>query len=303
MGLPLPSPSTPLLSLILTISILSGFLLIAPVNPSSDYSSLVYKGCANQKFQDPTGVYAQNLKSLFSTLVSQSSAESYSSATVGEGGEAITGLFQCRGDLTNSQCGTCVSKIPKMAGRLCGKTIAARVQLIGCCLQYEVAGFKEVPNTELLYKVCGSSLASGAGFRERRDAALAMVESGAGKSGLFYTRSYQNVYVLAQCEGDLGTGECGECKKAAVETAKSECGGAISGQVYLRKCYISYSYYPNGVPSLPSPSFSTAGPGPGHNTQKTVAVVVGGVAAVGFGIVCLLFARSIFKKRNPFFDD
>lgn len=38
--------------------------------------------------------------------------------------------------------------------------------------------------------------------------------------------------------------------------------------------------------------------GDGHHTQKTVAVVVGGVAAAGFGVVCLLFAKSLFKKRD-----
>lgn len=269
MGLPERSPTThplpliPLRTLLLSISIFSA-LIVSPVYSSSDYTNLVYKGCADQNFQDPTGVYSQNLKSLLSTLVSQSSGKTYSSATAGKAEEAITGWFQCRGDLTNSQCGTCVSKIPELSGRLCGKTIAARVQLTGCWLQYEVAGFKEVPDTELLYKVCGSTRASGAGFGERRDTALGMVESGVGGDGLFYTGSYQNVYVLGQCEGDLGSSECVECVKAAVERAQSECGEAISGQVYLQKCYISYSYYPSGVPSSTS---SSSSPSPGKNTH------------------------------------
>jgi hypothetical protein len=34
-----------------------------------------------------------------------------------------------------------------------------------------------------------------------------------------------------------------------------------------------------------------------QRTQRTVAIAVGGVAALGFGVVCLLFVRSIFKKR------
>lgn len=33
-----------------------------------------------------------------------------------------------------------------------------------------------------------------------------------------------------------------------------------------------------------------------HTTQKTVAIVVGGVAAVGFICVCVMFIRSLIKK-------
>ena len=63
---------------------------------------------------------------------------------------------------------------------------------------------------------------------------------------------------MAQCEGDLSTGDCGQCVTQAVQHVEVECGGAPSGQVYLDKCYISYSYYPHGVPhgrggQFPSP--------------------------------------------------
>ncbi|CAL5351423.1 unnamed protein product [Camellia sinensis] len=35
-----------------------------------------------------------------------------------------------------------------------------------------------------------------------------------------------------------------------------------------------------------------------QNTQRTVAIVVGGVAGFGLGIACLLFLKSAFKKRE-----
>ncbi|CAL5353066.1 unnamed protein product [Camellia sinensis] len=35
-----------------------------------------------------------------------------------------------------------------------------------------------------------------------------------------------------------------------------------------------------------------------QNTQRTVAIVVGGVASFGLGIACLLFLKSAFKKRE-----
>lgn len=34
-----------------------------------------------------------------------------------------------------------------------------------------------------------------------------------------------------------------------------------------------------------------------QGTTKTVAIVVGGVAALGFMVVCFLFIKSVFKKH------
>ena len=36
----------------------------------------------------------------------------------------------------------------------------------------------------------------------------------------------------------------------------------------------------------------------GQPTGKTVAIVVGGAAGVGFFVIVLLFARSLYKKRE-----
>lgn len=254
MGLLTERPLLLLLS-VFFFTILSFF---PSVMTATDYTNLVYKGCADQKFEDPTGIYSQNLKSLFDSLTSQAAQKTYSTSTSGDGQNAITGWYQCRGDLVTNQCYDCVSKIPNMANKLCGKVIAARVQLSGCYLRYEVAGFKQISGTELLYKVCGSIKASGAGFEQKRDSAFDMMEDGV-KSGssLFYTGSYQSVYVLGQCEGDLATDDCGDCVKSAVQKVTNDCGDSFSGQIYLHKCYISYSYYPNGVPNDSIPSSSS----------------------------------------------
>ncbi|XP_058197374.1 plasmodesmata-located protein 2-like isoform X2 [Rhododendron vialii] len=287
MGLSFPPSPATLLSLLL-------LSLLATSVSSSDYTTLVYKGCADQKFQDPTGVYSQTLKALFKTLVSQSSAAKFNKTTSGEAQSAITGLFQCRGDLSNDDCSSCVSKIPDLSRKLCDSTIAARFQLTGCYMRYEVSGFNQVSGTELLYKVCGSTRASGAGFEDRLGSALGEVEKGvAGGGNGFYTGSYQSVFVLGQCEGDLGSGDCVDCVKSAVDRAKSDCGTSISGQVYLQMCYISYTYYPNGVPSK-----SPSGGGTKGNTQKTVAIVVGVLAGFGLGIACLMVLKSACKKRE-----
>ncbi|GFP82957.1 cysteine-rich repeat secretory protein 3 [Phtheirospermum japonicum] len=285
-----PSPQS-LFSLSLTL-----FSLLSLCS-SSDTSDLVFKGCADQNFQDSNGISKQTLKTLLDTLISQSSAAKFYKSSSGDGGSStsgINGLFQCRGDLSNNACEDCVKKTPWLAQKLCGQAIAARVQLNGCYLRYEVSGFRQVSGTELLFKVCGSNRVSGTGFGDRLDLALGEIAKGVVNGG-YYAGAYQSVYVLGQCEGDLSGGDCVSCVKSAIDKAKSECGSSISAQIYLQECYISYTYYPNGVASNQqplSPSGTT-----GRNTQKTVALVLGGLVGVGLVMACLLFTKSAFKKK------
>lgn len=247
-----PTLSAITLSLLLS---LSAILAAA----SSDYTNLVFKGCADQKFPDSNPLYKQTLKTLTAALASRSSAAKFYKTSSGDAASAITGLYQCRGDLSADDCGGCVRKAASMAGKLCGDAVAARVHLNGCTLRYEVAGFREAGDTDLVYKVCGSTRASGAGFGDRLDTALGEVAKGmAAAGGGFYAAGYESVYALGQCEGDLGGGgECVNCVKTAAERAKSECGSSILAQVYLYKCYISYSYYPNGAPGSREPLSSS----------------------------------------------
>ncbi|XP_022893185.1 cysteine-rich repeat secretory protein 3-like [Olea europaea var. sylvestris] len=282
--------------LIQILLILAGF---SSVWSSSDYTDLVYKGCANQDFQDFNGIYKQTLQNLFDTLISQASTAKFYKTTAGDGPSAINGLFQCRGDLSNFDCVNCVKKAPEMSEKLCGHSIASRIQLNGCYLRYEIAGFRQVSATELLYKVCGSTQASGAGFDDRLNSALGEIVKGvgSGNSG-YYAGGYESVYVLGQCEGDLSSGDCVNCVKNAIDKAKSECGSSISAQIYLQECYISYTYYPSGVPANTSPSFTSGSVGTRKNTQKTVAIVLGGIVGLGLGIACLLFAKSTLTKKS-----
>ncbi|CAJ2627967.1 unnamed protein product [Trifolium pratense] len=274
---------------------------------SSDITTLVYKGCSKETFTDPNGAYSQSLSALFGSLVSQSTKTKFYKTTTGNGQNSITGIFQCRGDLTNSDCYSCVSKLPVLSDKICGKTIAARVQLLGCYMFYEVAGFPQISGMEVLFKTCGKTNAAGRGFEERRDTAFSVMENGVVSGHGFYATSYQSLYVLGQCEGDVGDSDCGECVKSAVQRAQVECGSSITGQVYLHKCFISYSYYPNGVPKE-GPSSSGGGSSSsnysssftGQNTAKTVAIILGGITAVAFLIILLLFARNLMKKREDY---
>ncbi|KAJ4954245.1 hypothetical protein NE237_011028 [Protea cynaroides] len=266
------------------VFLLAGFEFLPFVKSSSDITTLVYKGCATQSFSDSS--YSQSLSELYASLMAQASQEPFFKTSTGGDQATISGLFQCRGDLSNRDCYRCVSMLPDMMGSLCGNSVAARIQLYGCYMLYEVSGFPDISGLDLLYKTCSASLEAGSSFEMNRDTAFSMLESGLASSNRFYTTSYQSVYVLAQCEGDLGTIDCGTCVQTAVQRAQVECGSSISGQVYLQMCFVTYTYYPKSSS--------------GQNTTKTVAIVVGGAGALGFLVICLLFIKSMVKKHDDY---
>lgn len=266
---------------------------------SADTTNFIFKGCANQNFQDPSGVYSQTLKTLFTSLISQSSTTKFYKTTSGQGQSSISGLFQCRGDLNDLDCNNCVSNAHQLFDKMCGPTIAARIHLSGCYIRYEISGFKQASATDLLYKVCGSTRVHGSGFDQKLSSALGQVEKGVVSRNGFYTGEYENIYVLGQCEGDLVGGDCVDCVQSAEQKAKSDCGDFVLGQIFLQQCYLTYSYRPDGVPgTLPSDTGRSKGKGMGQNTQKTVAIVVGGLVGSGLFIACLLVLRSAFKKKR-----
>ncbi|CAL9213694.1 unnamed protein product [Arabidopsis halleri] len=297
------------LNIILMMCLLFPDLNVVVESATTEYTTLIYKGCARQQFSDPSGLYSQALSAMFGSLVSQSTKTRFYKTTTGTSTTTITGLFQCRGDLSNHDCYNCVSRLPVLSDKLCGKTIASRVQLSGCYLLYEVAGFSQISGMEMLFKTCGKSNIAGTGFEERRDTAFGVMQNGVVSGHGFYATTYESVYVLGQCEGDVGDTDCSGCIKNALEKAQVECGSSISGQIYLHKCFIAYSYYPNGVPrrsSSSSSSSSSSISGSSNSdpssstgaTGKTVAIIVGGAAGVGFLVICLLFAKNLMRKKH-----
>lgn len=226
------------------------------VKPSSNNSSLVYKSCADQTRLSSTKSHSNTLSSLFEELVLQSSKSKFFKTTQGSDDDqtAIFGLFQCREDISNDDCRNCVKALPDMSTSLCKEAESARVQLQGCYIRYEPDGvLDKYSENKLLHKTCGEPYPGTGRFEEMRDAAFSALEDDIANSGGFCKMSYELVQVIAQCEGELDACECGECVNGAVQIAREECGNAVSGEFYLDKCFMTYSYYPEGVPGKLNP--------------------------------------------------
>ncbi|XP_010485811.1 PREDICTED: cysteine-rich repeat secretory protein 39 [Camelina sativa] len=312
---------TPILALIIILS------LPSLINTSQlDYDTLVFKQCdsldANilQKTATKYSNYsnknlilrAQALSSFLRKLESESSRSKFYKTLVGNEEHAVSGWFQCREDYPSEICHRCVSDLRDISYRLCGNATSARVHIRGCHLIYQFEGVEtpsaqgarnhhnnhklfETPEHGLLHKICDEATAETfAGFEELKREALAAAETGVVDGHGFFEDSFKLLHVVAQCDGHVEACDCGECVSAAAAAAAEECRWSIAGQIYLEGCYVGYTYHPHEVPDN---SYHEE-EGSKVNTGKSLAIVVGGVAALVLVAIFFMFLKSLRKKGD-----
>ncbi|CAA7401398.1 unnamed protein product [Spirodela intermedia] len=225
---------------------------------ADDIGSFVYAGCTSTKYL-PGTPYQYNLNSLFSTLANAAGFTPFANFTSSFASPpaAVTGLYQCRGDISIPDCQTCVrSGIPRLSS-LCSAAYGGALQLQGCYLRYGNESFLGQSDKSIAYQKCGPGAGSGnyGDLIGMRDSVLAAINVGAG--GPYRVARAGYVEGMAQCVGDLSAIQCGGCLADAINALRSACGLAVSGEVYLAKCYAKYwSKGGYGSPSSHGKQFS-----------------------------------------------
>ncbi|XP_068659423.1 plasmodesmata-located protein 7-like isoform X2 [Aristolochia californica] len=232
------------------------------VYSSSD--TFLYGGCSQLKYAGDSN-FQPNLNSLMTSIANSATFVSYNNFTISGSSSAdrVYGLYQCRGDLTTSECTTCVQHCVSQLGILCLDSIGGSLQLDGCYVRY---------NTDVF---------------ARRDEVLGGLVNG---GGTYRVDSASYVKGMSQCVGDLSPEACSECVSQAAETMKGVCPGSNSGEVYLGKCYARFAV--GGSYSRASSNDSE------DETGKTLAIIVGLVAVVALIIVFLAFIRKVFEDHG-----
>ncbi|GFQ00493.1 cysteine-rich repeat secretory protein 60 [Phtheirospermum japonicum] len=262
-----------------------GFLVIIVLgivaNPacssSSSLESFIYVGCTQLKY-NPGTPFESNLNSILASLVNSASFSNFNNFKISLPGSAqgdvLYGLFQCRGDLSNSDCHGCVANAVSRLGTYCVGTSGGALQLEGCFIKYDNASFLGAQDKAVVSSKCGPP-PSPSGYADsltRRDAVLAYLSAGGGGQ-YFRVGGSGDVQGMAQCVQDLSMSECQDCLSEAIQRLKSsECGGTW-GDMFLGKCYARYSER-------------------GYSSSKSAAVARGWwfIACV-FLYISLLFSR------------
>ncbi|GMH07657.1 hypothetical protein Nepgr_009497 [Nepenthes gracilis] len=258
---------SPLYTLIFFISC---GLLLPSSNAILNHNALIYKYCATRRFSDLNGSYSRSLSTLFQELLTRSSQSKFYSSVVkgdNDSGLPLSGHFQCGRDLNNQECYDCVRGIS--SNTMCADSVAARIQLSGCHLQYEFDG-PDVSSPGFTYKVCDESHAVPYGFEEMRNAAFEALESGVG----------------SDTKGSYAINYGSFLSRLSVKLV-------YEGQVFMDVCFFSYECGPNDILNRTNTEKKSSK----QNSGKLIAITVGSAALVAIALVYFRFLRS-YKKGN-----
>lgn len=230
-------------NLFLLVVVLAGVAGFSPLAAEASTDTFIYAGCSPSRYQAGTP-FETNLKSLLTSITSASPNGHYNSFTPGANGTAgdaaapAYGLYQCRGDLDDAACASCVRSCLAQLDTVCPAAYAASLQLDACYVRYDSTDFVGQLDTAMVYRKCSTSSSSDGGFLKSRDAVLADLQQGVVNG--YKASSDGEVRGVAQCLGDLGVADCATCLTQAVGQLKGVCGTALAADVYLAQCYVRY---------------------------------------------------------------
>ncbi|KAL6903775.1 hypothetical protein ACP4OV_004588 [Aristida adscensionis] len=277
------------LAVVLAAAVVVGVGIDAAGVAEAATGTFIYAGCSPSKYQ-PGTPFEANLNSLLTSIGTAAPNGGYNSFTSsGNGtGAAAYGLYQCRGDLGNDDCASCVRDALGQLAQVCPSAYAASLQLDGCYVRYDSSDFIGQPDTAMVYRKCSTSLSSDGGFLKSRDDVLGDLKGGAsaGGGGGYKVSSSGSVQGVAQCLGDLAAGDCTACLAQAVEQLKGTCGTALAADVYLAQCYVRY--WANGYYFRPTKDYSQ------DDVGRNVAIAIGVLAGVAILVVFVSFLRKIW---------
>lgn len=218
-------------------------LLVGCARGADDYTSFVYAGCSQARYDAGTQ-YAADVGTVLSALTDSAGSTTYATYKPPSGAATgLVGLYQCRSDLPAPVCGVCVKASVNKVLSLCNSAAGGAVQLRACFVRYGNDSFVGKQDTAVLFKKCGGEGdGADAGIAALRDGALSALQAASSPAGEGSYRAGAAGYVqaMSQCVGDLGDKACTDCVAAAAAQLKVGCGTASAGEVYLGKCYARF---------------------------------------------------------------
>ncbi|VFQ66507.1 unnamed protein product [Cuscuta campestris] len=215
-------------------------ILPSPAAAAAAHTDSIYASCSRTRF-NPGTVYESNVNSALASLVNSANSATFNKFKTSLPGstdpDVVYSLYQCRGDLSVPDCGTCVAAAVSRLGSLCQDTSGGSLQLEGCLVRYDNVSFLGAPEDTVALQKCGPTASSG-DVVTGREAVLTYLTQG---GQYFRVGGYGRVQGMAQCTQDVDPQKCQDCLRKAIDGLGSACGSASWGYVYLSKCYARFS--------------------------------------------------------------
>eukprot|EP01018_Ginkgo_biloba_P036590 Gb_35041 [translate_table: standard] len=284
--------------------------------------------CNNATIHANSSTFVSNLNRVLDDLVETTSETGYNSSSHGRSPNAVYGLLQCRGDLSQHECYNCSQHAKMSIRQSCRNDIGGRGWFIfngtesdkdeyKCYLRYENYSFVSTLDTFGYYIYNLNNISNPDDFDHAVRSLLhnLSVKAYSPGSKAFAAASsidslFRNIYGLVQCWRDISVSDCRSCLSTAIETLFGYSQGKPSGQALLGSCMVRYEIYPFFDSPSPSPQPPAESPRIGihspfsrpsatisKNQSKKLPIILGSVGGLllALMLLCLIGMRHKHK--------
>ncbi|CAI8613896.1 unnamed protein product [Vicia faba] len=161
------------------------------------------------------------------------------------------GLAICRGDVSTSQCKTCVSEATKEILNLCPFNKGAIIWYDNCMFKYlDNDFFGKIDNSNKFSLLNVQNVDDPIKFNNVTKDLLSLLAYEASMDKKMYANGelkigeLERVYGQAQCTRDLSSVDCKKCLDDAISEIPNCCNGKKGGRVVGGSCNVRYEIYP-----------------------------------------------------------
>ncbi|XP_030514981.2 cysteine-rich repeat secretory protein 55-like [Rhodamnia argentea] len=228
------------------------FFLVLPFVYNAESADPLGQFCNQATVISKASPISSNIDRVLTELVTKAPSTGFLTASYGSGYDKVYGLAQCRGDVSQDDCSSCIQDAGKQIRQLCPDQADARIWYDFCFLRYDNKTFigeldtsfgifyynvENVTDPEKFNKELGS-------LTDRIEADAVVPENrGLGKGETKLT-PFITLYALVQCTRDLPPLSCAQCLAIAVGNFPNFCNNRKGCRVLYSSCYVRYELYP-----------------------------------------------------------
>ncbi|XP_059429061.1 cysteine-rich repeat secretory protein 38-like [Corylus avellana] len=207
--------------------------------------------CFSHEDYTANSPYASNMKGLLNLLSTKVPPTGFGLCSTGESQNKISGLALCRGDVSSTNCKTCVVDAGKELRSRCAYRKGAIIWYDNCLLKYSnIDFFGEIDNKNKFYMCNVQDVDNPTSFNPKAKDLLSILSYKASDIPKVYAAgelelgSSLKLYGLAQCTRDLSGVDCMRCLYGVISELPNCCNGKRGGRVVGGSCNVRYELYP-----------------------------------------------------------
>ncbi|KAL5865097.1 hypothetical protein ACOSQ3_002611 [Xanthoceras sorbifolium] len=215
----------------------------------------LFHSCSGENFT-VHGSYEGNLNRLMGFLNHQTPYTGFGlgSSSLGvQYPDQAYGIALCRGDISSSDCKTCVAEASSYIRQSCPDRKRAMVWYDNCGLKYsDEKFFGQIDNGHRFYMWSAQNVTNPTHFNQKVKELLSQLAKEASVTPKIYAAGKLElqglekdvIYGMAQCTRDLSDGDCKTCLDGIIGYLPSCCDGKQEARVVTGSCNIRYDIYP-----------------------------------------------------------